>query len=134
MCWIPSKKILVTGDTKGGVRAWDVVDMEEVSERSELVLRKTRIRILDGVFWTFLERKALRKKMRQAKSATVSNFKSHMMLCVGDMVGVVIRLFLRFFEVSHWHADGVFWTVPEQPPRIKICAWLNPPPCPMLSV
>jgi len=32
MTWISSRSLLVTGDTKGGVRAWNVVDMEEAFE------------------------------------------------------------------------------------------------------
>jgi len=70
--------------------------------------------------------------MRLAETATVSKFERSKALCVGVAADLVLRPFFEFFEISHWRAR--IWTVLEQRPRTKRCAWLKPPPCPNLSV
>jgi len=43
--------------------------------------------------------------------------------------------FCEFFFRFHIDVQNMcFWTVPEQPPPTKRCAWTKPPPCPISSV
>ena len=46
-------------------------------------------------------------------------------------VGVVVAFFVSFLFCFHIDVHmTLIWTVPEQPPCTKRCAWSNPPPCP----